>query len=451
MKKIKIFILVCFIALTYQSHLLAELVFEVEAPIKESKIDGPNDFAEDSSKSIYDVVTFKNQDRINGKLLFLEPAKGLSWKSPEAVKDILFSTINVNKVEFAKKNQKKTSANSSILLTNNDVLDGELISFDSKCLKLKTEYGALFTIDKNMVKAIYPGNENSSILFTGPNNSEEWTKISRHNNGSFSVVDETLILDGYCGVGMDAKLPDMARIDFYYEVAGNSQLRILFYASKLENPQDCYSMSINSGYIYLQRNNGGNLGNVQCKALRAGKGRITLLIDKKEKKITLLVNNAMIKQWTDTEGIGDGKFLSFMNQSQGSVRIKNIEISKWNGSLPGVKETKENEKKDLVIFVNGDKVTGSLLSIEKGETIFKTEYAELKIPLKRIKKISTSIKGQHIARKNSEDAQFIFYNGNIITLKLLRIIDGEIFGESENFGKKSLKLNVFKSMKLNIY
>lgn len=455
MKKIKMVILLCFLALAYQSQLVAELVFEIEAPgevgTKGASDDSSTDQDDVKHKSTYDVISFKNKDRINGKLLSLDPAQGISWKSPESVKDILFSTINVDKIVFAKKKQDKTNVNSSIVLTNNDILGGELISYNSKTVSLKTAYGSLFEIDKNMVKAIYPGSENSSIIYSGPNTVEEWTKSSRHNNGSFSVVDETLVIDGYCGAGMDAKLPDMASIDFYYEVSGNSQLRVIFFASKLENPKNCYSMSISSGYIYLQRNSGGNLGNVQCKALRSGKGRITILVDKKDKKITLLVNNAMVKQWTDTEEIGDGTFISFMNQSQGSIKIKNIEISKWNGSLPGAKDKKENEDKDLIVFVNGDKVSGTLLSIEKGQTVFKTEYAELKIPIKRIKKISTAIKGQHIARKNSEDAQFIFYNGNAITLKLLKISDGEVIGESENFGEKSLKLDVFKTMNLNIY
>jgi hypothetical protein len=69
-----------------------------------------------------------------------------------------------------------------------------------------------------------------------------------------------------------------------------------------------------------------------------------------------------------------------VNQSQGTIKIREIQVSQWDGRIPGSESGNEDQNKDSIMFVNGDLVTGDLLNIANGETIFKTEYAELKIP-----------------------------------------------------------------------
>jgi len=82
----------------------------------------------------------------------------------------------------------------------------------------------------------------------------------------------------------------------------------------------------------------------------------------------------MAKQWSDTEWAGEGGCVSFMNQSSNTVKIKHIVVGKWNGKIPGSKNSEANEEKDSIAFVNDDVVSGELQSIVDGKVVTKYNY-----------------------------------------------------------------------------
>lgn len=440
----------------FQLPLYAELVIDIGPDKKEKKpaVEAvQNKNVTQESKA--DIIKFKNKDMLHGTMISFEPNKGILWKTNESLRDILFSVNNVKGIELGNYYHSKGD-NASVLLTNGDTLGGKLVSLDKETLLLDTFYGGKMKINRHMVQSIFPGANNPGILYSGPNDLAEWIIPEGRSGGKIEIQDETLSMTGFCSIGRDMKLTEMSKVDFSFEIAGNCQLQVLFFCNKsISSPHDCYSLYLSSGYIYLQRygqhGRSGNLGNVNSRDLRAGKGKVTLLLDKKNKKFTLLVNDAMVKQWIDTQDPMEGTFLCFNNQSQGTIKIRDLEISQWNGKIPGGTEVKENENKDVIIFVNGDQVTGKLQSIEQNVTVFKTEYAELKIPLQRIKQLQTAAEKQHRARRNAGDVRFSFVNGDQLTLDLAKIDNGKIVGKSENFGKVSLNQNAFKAIVLNIY
>lgn len=436
----------------------AELVIDVDPSNIDSQDQDTSETGIDNveNQPEADVIKFSNKDILHGKMLSMEPQKGILWKSDDVLQNILFAPRNVRKIEFGGNISHNRKSNATVLLTNDDVLGGKLVSMNEKALILDTQYGGKITIDSHMVRGIFPGENNPSLLYSGPNDMDEWVLPENRRDGKISINNSTLSMSGYCAIGRDMKLTAMSKIEFSFEIAGNCQMQLLFYGDEaVSSPQNCYALYLSSGYIYLQsygkHGRSGNLGNVKCRDLQSGKGQITLLLDKKNKTITLLLNDAMIKQWVDTQESGDGTFVSFVNQSQGTMKIRDIEISRWNGKVPGSKNRQEDGKKDIIVFVNADQVTGILESITNNEAVFKTEYAELKIPLKRIKQIRTGTEKQHKARRNAGDVRFQFANGDKLTLDLAKIVDGRITGKSENFGAVEFSLNAFKTIELNIY
>jgi len=447
---------ICFMFL-YQIPVNGELIINIAPP----KAEGNNKetFGNKTAKGKNqkdDILKFKNKDALHGKMISILPGKGILWNSRDVKQNILFLNQNVTKIELGNNIPKTENYNASVLLTNDDILDGKLKSMDKKVLILETRYAGIIKIDSHMVKGIYPGEEISGLLYSGPNDMNGWEKISNNKDGKISISEGVLSMNRYSGVGRDMKLTDLSKIDFKFEIAGNCQMQVLFYGDKARsNPKNCYVMYLSSGYIYLQRygKNGrsGNLGNVHCRAMRSGKGRITIMTDKKKKTVTLMFNGVIIKKWIDTAFPGKGTFVSFLNQSQGTLKIKEIEITEWNGKNQGKGNDEEVTKEDTLIFINGDQVTGKLNQISQDIALFKTDYAELKIPLKRIKHIKTAVDNQHKAKRNAGDVRFSFINGNKLTLNLEKIENGKISGNSENFGKLLITLNVFKAIKLNIY
>ncbi|NOY75686.1 MAG: hypothetical protein GXP32_07820, partial [Kiritimatiellaeota bacterium] len=126
------------------------------------------------------------------------------------------------------------------------------------------------------------------------------------------------------------------------------------------------------------------------------------------------------------------------------------EVAKWNGRAPGEKSD-STAKKDIIEFVNDDKVTGKLKSMDAKLAVFETDYAPLKVPVSRIKRINFASGSRGRARRNKSDARCVYAKGGHVTLDISTIADGKILGESENFGKASLDLKAFKKVELNIY
>jgi hypothetical protein len=212
-------------------------------------------------------------------------------------------------------------------------------------------------------------------------------------------------------------------------------------------------LSISQSYVYLQRffnNSSRNLGNIRVRSFRAGKGDISILCDSKKKIVIMLVNGKMKKQWSDAQFPAVGKYMSFYNPSSGLLKLSKISIGGWNGKIPGVKGD-TNAKKDTIEFANDDKVTGKLKSMDAKLAVFDTDYAPLKVPVTRIKRIIFANDARGRARRNAADARCVFTKGGHVTVNISKIADGEVVGESENFGNTSFKLKAFKKVELNIY
>ena len=436
-------------------NLSAELKIDFVAPTGTDSKTATGTETTEPLKPVSDIIKFHNGDKFHGKMISLD-TKGLVWSSEEATAKIAFRTENIKDILLGTQKSYAKNVNTQILLTNGDMIAGKLVKLSAKELILDTGYAGELKIDRFMIEAIYPGIGGESNEYKGPNSIKEWTidNNSGDNSSKVTVKEGVLSLTGYyvC-VGQDMKLPDLSKVEFEIESVGNSQIQI--YGSKIKkNPRNGYVLYISSGYIYLQRYEDGssnNMGNFRSKELQRGKGKITILSNKKEKKIILLINGKMVKQWSDTEWAGIGGCVSFLNQSNQTVKFRHIVIGRWNGKIPGSKNSEVSEGKDSIAFVNDDVVSGELKSIVDGKVVFKTEYAAMNIPLKRVKEIVTASSSRHRARRRAKDMRCFFSNGDSITIDLKHIKKGIIEGTNGNFGVAKMKLNAFSKLQFNIY
>jgi len=408
-----------------------------------------------STSAKNDIIKFKNGDMLHGAIVSLD-TKGISWKSGEAENNILFKTENVRDIILGDSVSYSVNANAQVLLTNGDILAGKLLELNSANLILNTNYAGELKIDRFMIQSIYPGVGKSNGRYRGPNSIEEWIFASNtRNNSNAEIKDGILSITDYTSIGRDMKLPDLSKVEFDMAGDGNSQLQVQLYGNQVSlNPRDGYVLYISPGYIYLQRyrnGNADNLGNFQTRDLQSGKGKITLLSNKKDKKIILMVNGKIAKQWSDTIWGGAGGFVSFINQSNSTVKIKNITAGSWNGKVPVPKAETNELKNDSISFINDDIVSGKLISIKGEKVLFKTDYAEMDIPLKRVKEITTASSLRRRARRRGDDIRCYFPNGDSITLSVKEINGGILEGETENYGNSKIKLNLFSRLQLNIY
>jgi len=410
----------------------------------------------------YDTLRFSGRDFLSGKLVSFIPGKALTWTHPDTDKPIEFKVANLKEITFSGKQLPVPAGTSTVRLTNGDVFKGGIVKLDKDYLVVKTWYAGDIRISRKMLKEILPATT-SSAIYEGPTDIKEWTVDNQRGGGDnkkIEVSNKTLSIPGNCTAGRDMKLPEMAKIEFDLLFAQNSNVNIFLYSDQIARHQgNSYILNISSNYIYLQRysrNEGSDsLGQGECRRMmEKNVAHFTLLVNKKQKTFTIMVNGGIVQQITDNRGefCGKGGMISFYNSGgYGSLKIRNILISRWDGRIPNAAADTEENVKDNIVFSNEDKVTGKLKTIENGQITFETEFASLNVPIERARSIRFSREGAQVAKRNTDDIKAFFASDESITVEVQKISDGKISGKSENFGNADFLLNAFKKITLNIY
>ena len=154
-----------------------------------------------------------------------------------------------------------------------------------------------------------------------------------------------------------------------------------------------YTLSLQSGYPSLTRNYFTETGTPRQDRLNTtrgnsslgdnGEAEIEIRFDRKKSIIMLYVNGVYSNQWHDLSGYpGNGSALGFLNRSSNAkVRISEVTISSWGGSIDSARSM-EHHDRDIAVITNGtDRFSGQLSKISEGIAHFKTGYTDLQIPL----------------------------------------------------------------------
>jgi len=414
-----------------------------------------------------DVIIFFNSNHLHGSILSLSYPNGIKFKLDNSNDKTIFQTKNIKCINLAipskKQNPKKST--STITLTNEDKLIGNILELNKKSLILDTWYAGIIKIKYQMLKHISQNKNNTNKLYTGPNNLKEWTILPKRNNikawkykNGFLYCDEN---SSNKIIGKNINLPDMAKISFTVENKDHLCLTFQFYSDEISiSTTNSYKITI-SQYVNITRctatKNSYRESDIQSfhsKYIKdSGKKDICILIDKINKKFYLLCNGKIEKQWTDAQKFaGTGKYICFSNRG-GKVKISNIKVEKWDGKFKITKTKNINNQvtADLLQFKNGDKIKGEIINIKDKILYFKTSYATLTIPMTRINNITLNSKTQENRRKKANDIKAIFHNNNHLTIELVKADNKTIKAKSENFGTITIIKSAFKRLYLNIY
>jgi hypothetical protein len=412
----------------------------------------------DNSK--HDILFFKNKDMLHGTLIDGNFKNGISWKPLNAFGTIAFKPNNISSIKMGKCRMPDIGSYTKLIFTNGDSILGNVLSFQGGKLKFKSAFGNIVSIDSRMLKALVPAIANMEILYTGPENASSWKSTSWGETKKKPFIqDGELIVPAFSSSGADMKLPSKVKIEFDFKTFGQCQFYFIFFADALQSRfKNNYSLNIFSGYIYLQKyskskRNSINLGHTQCQDLKIGKGSITLFVDHDKGAITMMVNGKLVKQWVDNKPEKAGKFIYFVNQSQGILKISNLLISKWNGTFVDDADNNVHDVNlDTLLFMNDDFAYGSFNYIKDGFLSFSTDAAEFNVSLNKIKKLSFASKSRRLARKNPNDIKCFISDSTQITFKLNNISNEHIItGISENFGNVSINLDFIRKINMNIY
>ena len=411
-----------------------------------------------------DRLTLMNKDVIRGTLISAVPDPyGLRWQHRWIKDAIELSIEGAAGVELGLRHAETDaeSHTAAVTLTNGDQLLGDVVSLTADVLVLKTLYSGNISIGRAMLKRIDPSIGVSSTVFEGPKGIDGWVMQRRNNRSTWRYKKGALhsLQQATIGRKLDS-FPDKVSIEFDAAWRAYPAFSISFYTDNLQSTSgNCYMMQLSgsSGYMYRYTTHSGshNLGSMslpQFNNRQQRKVRVQMLADKDARKFTLLLDGSVVKSWTDTNPFaGGGTGLVFYPHSQGDLRISGIRVSEWDGKVPEQGEVVKRVEEDLIRFINKDKISGKLKSIQDETVVFETSYATLTVPIKRVMEIIFSDTGAERARRRRNDIRANFREQGSVTIDLVEVLNNVVRGKSDNFSEIGLPLYVLKSLDFNIY
>jgi hypothetical protein len=404
-----------------------------------------------------DTLLFLNRDALHGKLVSIDPARGVAWQSPASPRPLEFKIANIAEIRLDdRKPQSQQAANPvSVELANTDELHGNLVSLDSEKLELDTWYAGRLSVPRSAVSEIATLTASTSVIYQGPDGIAGW-KTGDAGNGAWQYRDGAFIATQPAAISRDFKLPDMANIEFDALWRPNLRLVVnLFTDSAEARSGNCYMLQFTNGYAMLQRltrNAGSNVvGQARVPNFsKKTKAHIGIRANREAKTIALFIDGQRVQEWKDHAGFaGKGTGLQFYYQSSGFMKISGIKISAWDGKYDEVAAGPAKQSEDSIRLVNGDVVSGKLEAIRDGSAAFASAYAKLDIPLKRIAQIHLA--GDAPREKHGpDDVRAFFADRGSVTFAVEKWDDKNVVAHGAGFGSATFSPEAFARIQFNL-
>lgn len=408
-----------------------------------------------------DTLSFDNGDRISGRLMFLQPDGWLGWAHADAEQPVLFSTQNISQIDLDGRGGDAASASAwKVRFDNEDelsvgqaILNGDKIEFDAWYLG-KT------SVPRNRVRTMTPVQTNFAVVFEGPRGTNGWTSwkvvSALGEPGEWKYQDRAFYAKEAASIARMIGLPDSFTMEFDLKWKGPLNIAIALFTDSLKpislaNKEDepdfagFYSLQINSFGANLlsvkKRDPLRYLGQQSVPGLASkSKAHVEIKVDKRSRRILLFLDGVLAKQWTEpSEFSGEGRGIRLVHQGQGGVRLGQLKIAEWDGRYEDrASSNSVPATGDVVLMLDGERVTGQIRALEAGNILLATELGEIRKAVNQVRSIelrasSTSaipkVQSGGVS-KTGGDVQVYFQRHGRLTLKLDQIQGQKMIGTS---------------------
>jgi hypothetical protein len=425
------------------------------------------------------MIRFFNQNQLPGQVSSIEKDL-IRWDSPQLEKPAPFFMNQVLEInQTPKVTETKEICEAVVSLTNGDSLRGQLSSVSDQAIELETWYAGKLTLMRPMVESVKII-DRPKLVYQGPDGLDGWKRIDEESAWTFEAG--RFKSNGPGQIARDVKMPASSRVAFDLSWRSSLRTRIIVCSDDVstKEPSNAYDLIIQRKYVYLRKRwstNGGGGTNILGQTVNVPefseneKARVELCVDRKKGVFNFIVDGRSVAVWQDNDfkegAMGGG--LHFIADDSTPLTLSRIEVSEWDGVIdrqpaaedPNLAEeeeegTKTPPKKEepapgKMTLRNGDTLMGEVLGIEKGIMRVKTSYAELKMPVSRLKTIALKPVDREEAILKNGDVRAWFPDGSRVVFRLDSAATGGLQGFSQNFGTATFKPEAFNRIEFNLY
>jgi hypothetical protein len=421
------------------------------------------------------TLRFKNGDSLPGRLHSITHEK-IVWDSPGLEENATFPVPAIRELRLPGAPvipAPPTEHMATLILTNGDVVSGQLAAVDDDKVSLDTWYAGRMVFRRAMVRDIAI-REFPEPIYRGPLPIEEWTQSEKPGTWMMNAVGELVSKSGPGGIAPNMALPEAFTLEFDVRWEEKFMMEVDLFANDPEaaKPDKGYSIFFQYNAATLRRmGQRENLGyTVRARELREHQSaRIRIQASAKTGKFVLYVDDRLIEMWTDEnlDAARIGPALRFVTSwNSPSVTISRVAISKWSGNPdlaarhfgygnweedpPDEPETK---KPETTMLNDGDRIRGTVKTFDGKSITFQTPSHEVSLPIERVRDIPGQSTELEQAKRQMGDVRAWFVDGGSIVFRAegLNEDGAAVLGFSQNFGNARFDLTAFSRIDFNIY
>ena len=398
-----------------------------------------------------DTIEFTNGDKISGDILAISDDT-VEFNAKMIPHKCSFPLKNAKMILFPKKIEKEdTTLADQIILPNGDRISLSIKNMDTKLLNGDTVTGNSVSIEKEKLEGIVFRKVPVEVFVE---------KFEDAEKNRFTPVTGEWVVEGGKYVqkktnsdSYRASAPLTQQGSYKYswtiDVSSGGVSGFYFFAknSRSMNGGDSYYIMVSGRSVYLYKcvsDNQQYYANYNIPA-KENAMKFELNYDSANGTILLIINGQEAIRWKDNSPLDKGKYIILYASQQAS--FDDIVISRIGDSLlPS--NVSDSSKNDTVTFVNGDILSGKVVSITEDSIVVENEYDPEGITIAKTKISSLRFsKGSKInTPKANLDFRFEFWNNDIITGKLRSLNDDSIKVETESAGELTMPRKLLKSI-----
>ncbi|NWK56059.1 hypothetical protein HW115_10585 [Verrucomicrobiaceae bacterium N1E253] len=322
---------------------------------------------------VADIIELQGGDVLTGDIKALD-AKTVTLQSPLTPTPLAIKAEHIGNISFSAKESTPEKHNEQLTLSNGDILPCQVIALNDQSLQISTWYAGDFNIPREHLRALQFGLQENKLIYQGNDDPSQWT--TREGRWSYNEGK------GYqCqNVGTLARKLELSEnllinLSLVWKESPNFAFRFCAENDKATTKQNCYELTFNSSGLKISRclTNRTQISlasiNLKPHEIDEQKLDVELRVDRKTGKITLLLDGAERGFWMDTFEAPEGNYIILNNRSNRGYGffIDQLTVRNWNaGNLRKLTDKKYAETSDLLADINGEHLTGKLLTINKG-------------------------------------------------------------------------------------
>ncbi len=397
-----------------------------------------------ASAPVFGMLEMVNGDRLQIAIEGFDGSVGLlRVRHPFAQEafDLQISALTRFTVQAAQGEAVTAVGDWNVLLTNGDQIRGEAITLDADRLQMRNALIGMVSTPRSAVAGLNRA-RSSKTLYAGPQKDEEWIR----NRATVKLTENraTVPQGEPFGIKLSA-LPRKARIDLNLRWVFPNFF-IALYAKNAANIWDGNANSYQVVYqmgnqVLLNRMTPGvgmqQLGTANIRSAPPRGGALSFFFDLDNGRVAMASGNQIVAEWKDPNPPQNlGTHIVFLSH-QGGMDILKLQVSEWDGRLPGATAPRPAGDADSITLKNGDNLSGTLVKIAPPSATVRSPFGDLAIPLDNIE----SVEFKSVAPEKSGDAaRLTLKDGSSVTVAFRKIEKGVLFGDSPSLGSIRIPL-----------